>query len=77
MLTVVLKDDVLVLLDDCKALVELSGAILLTHECLELGELAGCDVNHFVFADIASHTGILTLVVNGTTGGLSSGGSLV
>lgn len=65
------------LLDDCKALVELSGAILLTHECLELGELTGRDVNHLVFADIASHTGVLTLVVNGTTSGLSSGGSLV
>ncbi len=65
------------LLDDGKALVELSGAILITHECLELGELARCDVNHLVFADIASHTGVLTLVVNGSTSGLSSGGSLV
>ncbi len=76
LLAVVLKDDVLVLLNDCKALVELSSTILLTHESLELRELAGCDVDHLVFADVASDTLILTLVMNGSLTRGGSGGSL-
>jgi len=50
---------------DSKALVKLLGAVLFAHEVLELGELARRDINHLLFADVASNTGVLSFVVDG------------
>lgn len=64
MLSVVLENDVLVSLDDCKALVKDCLSVLLTHEGLKLGELTRGNVDHFVFAHVARYTGVLTLVID-------------
>ena len=63
LLAVIFENDILVRLNDAKALVKNIVAVLLAHESLELRELAGRNVNHLVFADVASHITVLALVV--------------
>ena len=63
-LSILLKDDILRVLDNGKALIELLRAILVAHELLELWELARGDVDHFVLARVASNISILAFVVN-------------
>ena len=58
LLTVVFEDNVLVSLDDPKSLVENVVPILLAHECLELGELAGRNVDHLILAHVSCNIAV-------------------
>ena len=68
LLSVVIEDHVLVLLNNCKALVEDLATILLAHESLEFGELARANVDHLFLAHVACDISILSNIVDG--GGL-------
>jgi len=50
-------------LNDRKTLVECRLPVLVTHEGLELGELARGNVDHLFFADAARHIAVLAIVV--------------
>ena len=64
LLSILLKYHILVLFDNCKTLIEDLSSILLAHEGLEFGELAGRDVNHLLFADVACDARILSFIID-------------
>ena len=64
LLSILLKYHILVLFDDREALVEDLCSVLLAHEGLEFGELAGRDVNHLLLAHVACHARILSFIID-------------
>ena len=64
LLAIILKDHILVLLNDCETLVEDLPTIFLTHEGLKFGKLAGRNIDHLFFADVACNIPVLSNIVN-------------
>ena len=72
----ILKQSLLVLLDQCVALIKDLLTVFLAHELSELGEFAGADIHHFILVSIACDVAVLALVDDGGalgTLGLGSG----
>lgn len=67
LLSITLKNDCLALLDNRKALIEYLSSVLLTHERLELWELARRNIDHLILAYITRNTAVLSLVVKSGT----------
>ena len=64
--SILLKDYVLVSLNNGKALVELLSTVLIAHPLLELRELTGRNVDHLIFANVSMDVGILAFIVDGS-----------